>query len=872
MKTNNLYKCLATSVLFSTLMVPNTSHAKMQDSDMNKTQSTQQEKNKNTSQGLMGYYYNDNNFKKPALIAPEINGDLKIEKNEVKDLLSADKQNFESVRWIGYIKPSKTDEYLFSTSTDEEIIMEIDGNVVIDKGSMKDKIKLEQDKSYKVKIEYKPQIKSTSSNLVEMKLFWEGSLTEKSLIPAENLILPDFSKTENKESFIPKESLFESSNTKRSKRSLTVTEDEFKDSDSDSIYDSWEQNGYTVQNKMAVKWDDSMKEKGYQKFVSNPYESHTVGDPYTDYQKAAGDMDRGVKAEARNPLVAAYPVIGVGMEKLIVSEFNEVTKETGKSTSTATSNSKTEENTAGIEATVGFEGLKFNGQVTTSFSHTSSNTTSVENASEKNWSEAINLNQGESAALNANIRYYNTGTAPIYDAQPTTNLILGKDTLHTIKIKQDQIANTIAPGQSFPNQGQGPIALNKLDEQGSNIFINYDQLSKLQSGTKLKLETTQTNGLYGIKNSDGSIKKDSSQEWGPIINQIENSSANIILDTGNETLERRVAAKNYNDPEDKTPEITIGEAVKIAFGCSEENGKILYQDMTLNESAVGLVYDKETEREIKNQLDQMESKNVYDAKLKRGMNILITKPVVYSSVDKGDKNGWISSSKLTRVSNGLTGNALKLEGGELANIRFKSMKPNTTYTLSAYAKVDSPNISDKQKVYLQPFAMTSDFNNVKEAPKTELEIDGSKYQRIELTFKISKYPERFSALNIGNNGKDPILFDDVTLVEWKTDKQEEVAPSHQIRGWWTDPSQSDGTYINGIFFSKVPKSPVYQYKLVVNGKDYGTRNRYNLESDGSLKINFLDYNLGRGFKETDSIRVYAVDPVSHKEYLVASKN
>lgn len=71
-------------------------------------------------------------------------------------------------------------------------------------------------------------------------------------------------------------------------------------------------------------------------------------------------------------MVAAYPVVGVKMEKLILSKNQISSTEQGKTISRATSNSSTSSIT------------------------------------------------------------YNSGSAPIYDVQPTTNLVLDKDTINTI--------------------------------------------------------------------------------------------------------------------------------------------------------------------------------------------------------------------------------------------------------------------------------------------------------------------------------------------------------------------------------------------------------------------------------------------------------
>ncbi|MDT2240752.1 hypothetical protein P7H22_10935 [Paenibacillus larvae] len=59
--------------------------------------------------------------------------------------------------------------------------------------------------------------------------------------------------------------------------------------------------------------------QGFKKFVSNPNESHTAGDPYSDLEKASGAFDRTIHKAARDPLVAVYPSITVGMEELVLS-------------------------------------------------------------------------------------------------------------------------------------------------------------------------------------------------------------------------------------------------------------------------------------------------------------------------------------------------------------------------------------------------------------------------------------------------------------------------------------------------------------------------------------------------------------------------
>ncbi|KAI8970926.1 immunomodulatory protein FIP-Fve [Trametes punicea] len=61
----------------------------------------------------------------------------------------------------------------------------------------------------------------------------------------------------------------------------------------------------------------------------------------------------------------------------------------------------------------------------------------------------------------------------------------------------------------------------------------------------------------------------------------------------------------------------------------------------------------------------------------------------------------------------------------------------------------------------------------------------------------------------------------------------------------------------------------YSYRVVKNDTDLGIRDPYEVQGDGSQKVNFLEYNKGYGIEETSRIRVYAVDPTNGNQYLVA---
>ncbi|MED1305303.1 hypothetical protein BK704_10980 [[Bacillus thuringiensis] serovar konkukian] len=782
MQLNKMGKCIATSVLLSQLITY--SGVSYAESNTKAQQETTVEQVAPSPQGLMGYYYQDPNFQQLVLMGHRQATDLKIPKNEVKALLSNDQQQIQSARWIGYIKPSQTGEYIFSTSSDQHVIIELDGNSILNQSSMTEPIQLEKDKQYKIRIEYAPQQVENKDPLVNLDLNWSISGGKVEQIPAHAFLLPDFSRKQDKEKIIPETSLFQEQGAEdkvdRSKKSLVSLAMSDRDTDDDSIPDSWETDGYTIEGKVAVKWDDSMKGGKQKKYTSNPYNSHTARDPYTDWEKAAGYMDAAIKPEAKNPLVAAYPSVGVHMENLIISNNQNVSSQEGKSISSSTSSSSTSENMVGVDVSAGYSLLGgFNAQVTGRYSHTWSSSSSVENSSSNNWSRDLGINTGQSAYLNANVRYYNTGTAPIYSVKPTTNFVLNGASIVTVKAKENQIGNVLKAGGTYPDKQHAPIALNTLDDFGSQLIsINYNQMKQLESGEKLDLQTTQASGLYGVIKANGGLSVDPSQEWDPVKAQIESVSASIIMDTGEETLERRVAAKDYSDPEDLTPETTLGEAISMAFNITEEDGEY-YKDMSLRESVTGIVFDENTAKEVKAQLDKMpdQDKKLYNVKIKQGMNIMIQKPVWFDHFDSNDHARWSNDFTIAN-GEGIKGDAGHVgQGDTLINLNGNDgLKPNTTYLFSVYAKSSKP-------AKVQAFYGDDGSRYGIRQKGQEITLNEAKgYQRIQVKFATDEKGSipQYRGLGIKVLEGSDILIDDAMLLELRPTVNEDVLDSVQM--------------------------------------------------------------------------------------------
>lgn len=135
------------------------------------------------------------------------------------------------------------------------------------------------------------------------------------------------------------------------------------DSDRDGISDDWEINGYTVIGNNIVKWNHKFNTKRFKKYTSNPFKARTANDPYTDCEKVIGLINKSVSLVARDPMVAAYPSIGVVMEHLVVSQNNTVTTQAGASMSKNSASSFTESNTKGVSASFGVSGLNVQASV-----------------------------------------------------------------------------------------------------------------------------------------------------------------------------------------------------------------------------------------------------------------------------------------------------------------------------------------------------------------------------------------------------------------------------------------------------------------------------------------------------------------------------
>lgn len=631
--------------------------------------------NKNLK-GLTGYYFKDKQFSDLSIIAPTIDDVLLFSKDSLKGMKCLESE-IQSVRWIGFIKASQTGKYLISSDNSNCKIM-ID-NTILDNNSI---INLCAEKFYRIRIEQLLDKPTMLKDYTGINLYWKIDDNEKTLILLSNMFQAEYSDMDEYNKFIPNENMFSIINR---------NQDINLDSDNDGIPDAQEINGYTAKNNIIIDWDESYSELGLKKYVSNPYKPRTANDPYTDKEKVLGNIDPSVSLIARDPLIAAYPIIRVSMEDLLVTKNSTITGETGSTMSKATTTGYTQSNTAGVEISgeVGFTGFpNFTITASANYSHTWETNNSVEDTSGTSFTNGLSIEYGEAAYINPNVRYYNTGTAPVYNLKPTITLTLDGGSIASIKAQSNQTSGYLNPGQNYPDKNLPPLAFNTLDPLSTQLIaIDYEQLQEVDKGTSIGISVPQFDGNFAKYDSSGNIS--TTGVWAPYLGQIESSTATFILETKYGTQEVKVAARNSKDNTDYTPEITILEALDKAFNIKLAGDDFYFEGITLPASAkISIFMDDYTKNELTNQLENMELKNFLYCIIRPKMNITITAKEESTIIDENKTYrilSYLDNKKCMDVNiensdNKVTINELTNEDSQKWKLKFDPL--NNLYTIN----------------------------------------------------------------------------------------------------------------------------------------------------------------------------------------------
>lgn len=576
-------------------------------------------------EGLMGYYFKDKYFSQLEFIAPTLEGKLNLDKTGLPEVCL--NKEISAVRWVGYVTPAETDEYTIFTDT-SDCIIQVDDTLLVNSSLEPARITLEAGKEYKLRIEQQLANSIAVKDYQGVVLSWKTNTAQPEVVSDAYLKNPDYSDVSEENDIVPDNNLFAAKKPMtRSAVPEADTVDDTRDTDRDGIPDSFEINGYTVINMVVTKWSDDLAEQGYQKYVSNPNKARTANDPYTDFEKVSGRIDPSVSLIARNPMIAAYPIVGVQMEKLIVSKSATITGQTGNSMSKSTSHSCTSTNTLGASISAGVSISiipTFSMSASVNYSHTWQTTNSVSDTTSQSFTQGLSINTGESAYINPNIRYYNSGTAPVYNVSPNTTIVVGDESIATIQPNQNQIGSYLNPENYYPHQGLAPLALNTMDQFSSRLIpINYNQLQTIDKGGSIQLSTAQFTGQFAKMDINGNLVT-TGNDWGPYLGTIESTTASFTLDMQGHAKQVRVAARNPKDPTDTTPLLTVREAVKLAFDIEEKDGIFYYEGMEIPDTSIINIYlDQNTEAQFLKLLNGTGSNNYLDCVISPGMNILV---------------------------------------------------------------------------------------------------------------------------------------------------------------------------------------------------------------------------------------------------------
>lgn len=578
--------------------------------------------------GLLGFYFESENYNNLITITPTEKDSLGFDNTDSQSLIPQS-QKFNSFKFKGNLLLDKTTSGILVLGNANDASIQINGRTISTTENDNEIITIKENELTSIEISYSTSTSMTIEDLSKLQLKIIGSSNEEDIIiNTDQLRLPSLNKVKSNLKF--------RDNNNKNNRSLGF--DEFSDTDGDNIPDLWEIEGYTVQRKKIVKWHESYQELGYVKYRSNPLEAHTAGDPYNDYEKAANDMPATTSKEARNPLVAAFPSVNVSLEKLILSKNANMTDSVSSHNSTNWSYTNTEGAEIGSKWSI-LEGFSVN--VSLNYQHSET----VANEWGSSADKSIHINEAETAYLNANIRYRNSGTAAIYDTKPTTSFVLDGKTIGTIKAKENTTALSIPPSQTYPPASSNGIALNTMDDFASRpIPLNKQQYDTFVYNNKpIILQTNQVEGKYATKTINGNIQI--AGDWNGIIDQIKNRTASIMLDLGSQMPEKRVAAKDYSNVEDYTPELTLKEAIVLAFpdDVTEQKGLLYYRETPIHEESIQSFIDPYTADLIEKQISSTNGvfkdvTTLYDVKLEPKMNFTLKTSTLHDGGEKGDLN------------------------------------------------------------------------------------------------------------------------------------------------------------------------------------------------------------------------------------------
>lgn len=502
---------------------------------------------------------------------------------QATDVLRVERGVLKRTRIDGFIRPRYTERYTFNTNANNDLKLWINDELVINYGYVVD-IELTAGLKYKIELELQ------QNRQEEIQIKWSSASQTEEVIPSSRLFAPTTTES------IP--------NNRIIKGYINPSQD----IDRDGIPDSWEKNGYTVVEGIIMPYD---KELHTVKYITNPNEASTDGDPYSDFVEVTGiGMDQSVKAPGNHPLVPAYPIvefvptsvnitpsvtnassrsldIGISAAQDVTS-VNLSTDISGgyrkeNTDSRLEIGSKYEANSLAKTSYVGTYykidqsgGVTWNSRQAATEEAKKIEGSKISESIKYGSNETVSIDTTNYAYLQVNGYYKNSGTATAHKVRPYMSLnIAGEDftypselgedgqsapsstdvTVRSFEVISGQRPNLIGPDVNYPANGN--IALNLTSSNSGfapeNIVLNKAQVDKLELGYPFRVLGTYRSYI-------GNNKNQSTDRWSYYINRLNKKSATITLALPNqEPIERKIYAGDAN------MEMNLLQALEILF-------------------------------------------------------------------------------------------------------------------------------------------------------------------------------------------------------------------------------------------------------------------------------------------------------------------
>lgn len=269
-------------------------------------------------------------------------------------------------------------------------------------------------------------------------------------------------------------------------------------------------------------------------YVTDPLSWSSDGDPYSDYQEASGvNMDATVGVPYNSPLVAAYPVIEVALDRYTFTANAEITDSDGGRLERGEAFTSSVETTQSTSVTAKVEssfpgGVSASAEATESYSRTRSYSATTSQESEINWASARTTQLDDAGTLSLSVLARNTGGATALNVRPTFNVYLGDDLVATV-LPDVPFRQSLAPGEAsapvVPLVGGEPLALT----------LTFERLKALQTGAPVTIEVVDILAdiqRWRPQDSNWECGSGETCSWTSFQNQILPRTLRLLVDFG----------------------------------------------------------------------------------------------------------------------------------------------------------------------------------------------------------------------------------------------------------------------------------------------------------------------------------------------------